>query len=100
MAEKFPKAVVISALKGTGIAELLKMIELELFENFMDTSVQIPFTEGQLISLFHEQGHVKRIEHNRKGVFIQGQLPGRLLARFTPFYRLEPEQDVDIPLEE
>ena len=35
MAEtKFPKAVVISALKGTGIADLLKMIELELFENF------------------------------------------------------------------
>jgi len=100
MAERFPKAVVISALKGTGIAELLKMIELELFENFMDTSVQIPYTEGQLISLFHEQGHVKRIEHNRKGVFIQGQLPGRLLARFTPFYRLEPEQEADIPLEE
>ena len=48
----------------------------------MDTSVQIPYTEGQLISLFHEQGHVKRIEHNRKGVFIQGQLARKALSSF------------------
>jgi GTP-binding protein HflX len=100
IAGKFPNAVAISALKGTGFSDLLKMIEIELFENFVDTSVQIPYTEGQLISLFHEQGHVKRIEHTRKGVFIQGQLPGRLLARFTTFSRLEPELDQEISLEE
>jgi GTP-binding protein HflX len=98
--DDFPKAVAVSALKGTGMAELLKMIEVELFENFIDASVQIPFTEGQLISLFHEQGHVKRVEHNRKGVFIQGQLPGRLLAQFTPFNKKEPEPDPDLTTEE
>ncbi len=97
---KFPissrKLLQYQRLKGTGMAELLKMIEVELFENFVDTSVQIPFTEGQLISLFHEQGHVKGVEHNRKGVFIQGQLPGRLLAQFTPFNKKEPEPDPDV----
>jgi len=98
--KKFPNAVAISALKGTGFSELLKKIELELFENFEEISVQIPYTEGQLISLFHEQGHVKRVEHFRKGVFIQGQLPGRLLARYTPYIRPEPEADIEIPLEE
>ena len=100
IAGKFPNAVAVSALKGTGFSDLLKMIEIELFENFVDTSVQIPYTDGQLISLFHEQGHVKRVEHTRKGVFIQGQLPGRLLARFTPYFRTEPEVDQEIPLEE
>jgi len=98
--KKFPNAVAISALKGTGFSELLKKIELELFENFEEISVQIPYTEGQLISLFHEQGHVKRVEHFRKGVFIQGRLPGRLLARYTPYIRPEPEADIEIPLEE
>jgi len=98
--KKFPNAVAISALKGTGFSELLKKIELELFENFEEISVQIPYTEGQLISLFHEQGHVKRVEHFRKGVFIQGQLPGRLLARYTSYIRPEPEADIEIPLEE
>jgi GTP-binding protein HflX len=93
---RFPKAVAISALNGTGFPELLKMIESELFESFEEVSVQIPYTEGQLISLFHEQGHTRRVEHFRKGVFIQGQLPGRLLARFTPFFRSEPEADTEI----
>lgn len=97
---KFPNAVVISALKGTGFAELLKKIELQLFENFEEISVQIPYTDGQLISLFHEQGHVKRVEHFRKGIFIQGQLPGRLLARYTPYIRQEPEPDIEISIEE
>ncbi len=97
---KYPKAVVISALKDTGFSELLKMIELELFENFEEISVQIPYIEGQLISLFHEQGHIIRIDHLRKGVFIQGQLPGRLLARFTSFIRSEPEKEIESPLVE
>jgi GTPase len=100
ISEKFPDAVVISALKGIGISELLKKIELELFENFEEISVQIPYTDGQSISLFHEQGHVKRVEHFRKGIFIQGQLPGRLLARFTPYIRSEPEPEIEISLDE
>jgi len=82
---QFPHAVAISALRGTGIPELLRMVEGELYENYAKISVQIPYSEGQLISLFHEQGHIERIEHNRKGEFIQGQIPGRLLARYAPF---------------
>ena len=83
--EYFPKSVAISALHGEGITELLRMVEGELYENYEKISVQIPYSEGQLISLFHEQGHIDRIEHNRKGEFIQGMIPGRLLARYALF---------------
>ena len=82
---EFPKAVAISALKGLGFEELTRMISSELFENYSKISVQIPYAEGQLISLFHEQGQVEYIEHTRKGVFIQGLIPGRLLARYNGF---------------
>jgi len=88
--ELFPKAVAISALQGVGFTDLMHLIESELFENFTDISVQIPYTEGQLISLFHEQGQVEHIEHTRKGVFIQGLIPGRLLARYNPFLSDKP----------
>ncbi|MEA5078334.1 MAG: GTPase HflX [Anaerolineaceae bacterium] len=90
IAENFPNAVAISALKGLGFNELMMLIESELFENFTQISVQIPYTEGQLISLFHEQGQVERIEHSRKGVFIQGLIPGRILARYSPFISTGP----------
>jgi GTP-binding protein HflX len=87
---EFPKAVAISALHGTGFDELMRLIETELFENYTKISVQIPYTEGQLISLFHEQGQVEYIEHTRKGVFIQGLIPGRLLARYSGFQASAP----------
>ncbi|PKN90329.1 MAG: GTPase HflX [Chloroflexi bacterium HGW-Chloroflexi-7] len=86
----FPQAVAVSALKGTGIPELLRMVEGELYENYVKISVQIPYNKGQLISLFHEQGHIEHIEHNRKGEFIKGQIPGRLLARYAAFEASAP----------
>ena len=90
IAAEFPKAVAVSALHGLGFEELMQMIETELFENYSKISVQIPYTEGQLISLFHEQGQVEYIEHTRKGVFIQGLIPGRLLARYSGFQASAP----------
>ena len=34
---------------------------------------------------FHEFGQVERLEHGRKGVLIQGRIPGRLVAQFKPW---------------
>jgi GTP-binding protein HflX len=80
-------------LNGSGLPELLQAVETELYENYSEISVQIPYTDGQLISLFHEQGQVVRIEHSRKGVFIQGLIPGRLMARFNPYQSSAPAFD-------
>jgi len=88
----FPQAVAISALKGIGINELLQAVEKELFESYSPVAVQIPYTEGQLISLFHEQGQVTVIEHKRRGVTIQGYIPNRLLARFAPYQNIPPDE--------
>jgi hypothetical protein len=43
---------------------------------------------------------VERLEHGRKAVLMQGRIPGRLLAQFTPWQvnpgEKEPEQeDID-----
>ncbi len=100
---EFPNAVAISALRGINMPDLLRGIEGELYENYTKLSVQIPYSEGQLISLFHEQGHIDRIEHNRKGEFIQGLIPGRLMARYASFVADAPpvaennllDEDVD-----
>lgn len=82
---EFPNSIPISALKGEGMTDLLRAIEKELFEIFIPVRVRLPFQEGQLISLIHEQGRVENIENERSGVVISGSVPGRLLARFEPF---------------
>ncbi|HET9906744.1 MAG TPA: GTPase HflX [Anaerolineales bacterium] len=92
---RFSKSVTISGLKGTGISELLKLIQEALYETYAPILVRLPYQQGALISLFHEAGQVERIEHGRGGVLMQGRIPGRLLAQFVQWqvssnYR-EPE---------
>jgi GTP-binding protein HflX len=81
----FPNAVAISALTGEGLENLLEAVEEKLFATFTPISVRLPYKEGGLIALFHDQGQVERVEHERRGMLIQGRLPGRLLAQFQPY---------------
>ncbi|MFN8433574.1 MAG: GTPase HflX [Anaerolineales bacterium] len=91
--ENFPKSVAISALKGTGIDNLLMLVQEELFEAFEPIGVRLPYKEGSLISLFHELGQVERVEHERGGVIIHGSIPGRLLAQFAP-WKIKPNSNI------
>jgi GTP-binding protein HflX len=83
--EYYPQAVAISARTGSGIEDLLEHIRNRLYETFTPILVLLPYQQGQLISLFHEVGQVERLEHGRKGVLMQGRIPGRLLAQFKPW---------------
>lgn len=95
--EHFPQAVAISARSGEEIVDLLGMLRNTLYETFSPMLVRLPYQQGQLISLFHEFGQIERLEHGRKGVLMQGRIPGRLLAQFKPWqvepYGKEKEED-------
>ncbi len=82
---QYPNSYAISALTGAGIDEMLNALRLKLFEAYVPITVHLPHEEGSLVAFFHEQGRVERVEHDQKGVFMQGLLPGRLVSRFTPF---------------
>jgi GTP-binding protein HflX len=97
----FPDCRVISARTGEGIPDLLSKIRQVLYENMVPINVRLPYSQGQLISLFHETGQIDRIEHNRSEVLIQGRIPGRLLARFSPWFKsnLPSQSEEDIVTE-
>jgi GTP-binding protein HflX len=94
------KAVTISSLKGTGIPDLLRVIQEELYETYTPILVKLPYQQGALISLFHEAGQVERIEHERGGVLMQGRIPGRLVAQFNSWQvstnHHEPEEEEEL----
>lgn len=81
----FQNSIVVSALTGYGMQELVVMIQKLLYENMIAITVRLPYTQGQLISLFHESGRIDMIEQDRTDVFIQGRLPGRLIAQYHPW---------------
>jgi len=83
--ESFPGAVAISALRGDGINDLLETIQNRLFESFEMISVELPYSEGRLISLFHEEGQVEVIENQYAGVIIQGRMPIRYLTKYKKY---------------
>jgi GTP-binding protein HflX len=82
---EFADAVAISALTGQGIDNLRNTIHNKLFEAYISIRVRIPYKEGALIAIFHEQGQIEHIEHMRIGVVIHGRLPGRLVSQFRPY---------------
>ncbi len=95
----FPKSIAVSAIEGSGVAELLHLIREELFESYAPIHVRLPYKQGALISLFHELGQVERVEHERGGVVMQGRIPGRFLAQFAPWHA-QPVETREAPLED
>lgn len=89
--EDYSNAVAISALKGTGIDILLEAVGKHLYDQYVNIDVRLPYKEGALIALFHDQGLVDRIEHSNGGVHIRGRVPGRLVARYRSYMAREEE---------
>ena len=99
-ASRYSKAVAVSSLQGNGISDLLQVMQEELYETYAPIRVRLPYQQGALISLFHEAGQVEFVEHGRGGVFMQGRIPGRLLAQFNHWQVNgnipEPEEEEEI----
>ena len=96
-ASRYSKAVAISSVNGSGIPDLLTLVQAELYETYTPIRVKLPYQQGALISLFHEAGQVEFVEHGRGGVYMQGRIPGRLVAQFNPWqvngHVPEPEEE-------
>ena len=102
--EHFPQAVAISARTGDGNWRSARTgSTMDFMKLLTPTLVRLPYQQGQLISLFHEFGQVERLEHGRKGVLIQGRIPGRLVAQFKPWQvksEKEEKEPEDVPKDE
>lgn len=90
----YPRSIAISAKKRIGISEIKHLIQESLYETYAPITVRLPYQEGNLISVFHENGLIEKIEHERGGVFIDGRIPMRLLARFSS-WETDPSQNSD-----
>ncbi len=95
--KSFPNSVAISALKGHGITDLLGKVNELLFEMYMPVHIRLPYSEGALIALMHEQGQVEREEHGSGWIEIEGKVPGRLLTRYQSFEKKRNPENAETP---
>lgn len=75
-------SIPISALTGYGIEPLLEAVEETLIKTWVPIEVVIPYQEGALVSLFHDEGAIDREAHTAVGVHIVGRIPVRLAHRY------------------
>lgn len=80
-----PLSLYISAREKWGFEELSAVISAGVAQGYERVSVLLPYAEGRLVSMFHEKGHVRSLEHKENGVRIQGLLPVQLLAFFENY---------------
>src|SRR5260221_1649856 len=79
--KEYGAVVPLSAMKGTGLDQLLVEVERQLAENMVPINMELPYSRGDLVSLIHDFGIVEDEQHTDSGVTIRGRVPPRLLAR-------------------
>jgi GTP-binding protein HflX len=81
----FPDAVLISALRGTGLEALLERVEEVLSSGLEPIQVRIPYQANELVALFHRKGVVDQEKFGARGTTITGRLPKALLPQFEDY---------------
>ncbi|MFN2302836.1 MAG: GTPase HflX, partial [Anaerolineales bacterium] len=94
--EGFSNTYPISALTGRGIEQMLNAVEAELFETYVDVEALIPYQEGHLISLLHENGQVLNVTNIDNGSLIEGLIPRRLFYHYEPYIISEDQMEEDL----
>ena len=86
LAPRDPSAIYISAKTGQGLNSLIESLSRNASSNDDILSVLIPFSQGRLLSIAHECGHVIEERYEDDGVLMTLRLPKRLSSRFTPYH--------------
>ena len=81
----YPHSVAISALRGTGIAELLGRVEQILAEQMAQITALIPYGLGELLHLFHTRGVVESESYQEGGTLVTGRIPVWHVAEFDRY---------------
>lgn len=82
---RFPDAAFISAQEDQGLEELLHRLEAELSKLRVETTLEIPFDRGDVVSRVHEQGDVLEETYAENGTHITARLPRESLDELAPF---------------
>lgn len=80
-----PQPFLISALNRTGLDKLVDSISEQLYARYERVTVMLPYEHGNLVSIFHEKGHVNTVEHLSQGIRISGLLPREIVAQFDAY---------------
>ena len=87
-----PEAVLISALKKTGLEELLEKVEKRLSEHRKTVELLIPQSDGAMLASIRRKGKIIREKYEPSGVHLEAEL-GEEMVKRTERYQLTSEEE-------
>jgi GTP-binding protein HflX len=82
---RHPDAVLVSALSGEGLEELIERIEQEFARTLQEVELLIPYEEGARLAELHELAGDLEREETPEGVRVTARLPGNMAGRYSAF---------------
>lgn len=78
-------ALLVSARTGQGVDDLRALIDGELPHPSVELEVLLPYTEGKLVSLVHNNGEVLSEDHTDQGTLLKARVHEELAAELRKF---------------
>src|SRR4051812_46979416 len=82
--QREPHSVVVSALTGEGIDDVLALVEIDLPRPGVEFEALVPYARGDLLDRLHQHGEIESLEHTGAGTVVRGRahadLAGELAA--------------------
>ena len=66
--------VIVSLLTEDGVAKVLNLIKENLFKDYLEYTLLIPYTEGELVSFLNENSNIVLQEYNNEGTRLVVEL--------------------------
>ena len=79
------KEIIISALKGEGIARLLEAIEANLSKSFRLVSLLLPYKAGADLSLLYRTSRILKREDRADGIYLQAEVDEKHFNKFNSY---------------
>ncbi len=91
LARRYPGSVLVSALDGDGIEELIGRIAEEAGRDSVTVSALVPYTRGDLVQFAHEKTQILAERHTEAGTHLVLRAPHAIAARLAEFSIEEEE---------
>lgn len=80
-----PEAIMVSALTGAGIEDLLAALERRLGERTVTLHLMVPYARGDVVAAAHRLGDVVAETHEEDAAVIEVRVDARVVPRFMDF---------------
>jgi len=87
--------VAVSALFGEGMEGFVESVEDSLNAMLESIELVIPYSEGQALSLIHEQGVVETIDYQADGTYVLARVPQATANRLQQYSLVSVNKNAD-----